>query len=262
MFNWAIFGLLMAISLPGLVISAPRLIKTLQSTIQANLRPGQKTPSQSILVGLSILQNLIIVAIAAAIGTALTPRVDLRAPFFEALVAGKSLWSALAPQALPTLVVGASGAFLFIAVYYGFVRPRLDTHTVRRMEALRFGLGVWSRLLYGGIVEEVISRWGLMSLLVWLGTSLSGAATPGLVWAAIVVTGILFGLGHLPSHLAAGCRKTPMFIGAVIGLNLWASLIFGWLFWQYGLLSAILAHILFHLIWLSFEYRYIQLRDH
>jgi hypothetical protein len=44
-------------------------------------------------------------------------------------------------------------------------------------------------------------------------------------------------------------------LSLVIGLNLWASLIFGWLFWQYGLLSAMLAHMLFHLVWYPFERR-------
>ena len=43
-------------------------------------------PSRPVLVGLSVLQNVVIVIIAAAIGTALAPRVGLDAPFFEALV--------------------------------------------------------------------------------------------------------------------------------------------------------------------------------
>jgi hypothetical protein len=260
MFDWAIFGLLVTICIPGLVISAPRLIEALQTTIEANLRPGQKLPSRFVLVGLSIAQNVIIVAIAAAIGTALAPRVGLGAPFFEALVAGEPLWPALVPQLIPTLLIGISGSLFFLAVYYWIVRPRLDAHTVRCAENLRRTLGVWGRLLYGGIVEEVIVRWGLMSLLVWVGASLFGGSTLGVVWTAIVMTGLLFGLGHLPSHFAVGCRKTPMFIGSVIGLNLWVSLLFGWLFWQYGLLAAILAHMLFHLVWLAVEFRSTQIR--
>jgi hypothetical protein len=35
-----------------------------------------------------------------------------------------------------------------------------------------------------------------------------------------------------------------------------ASLIFGWLFWQVGLLAAMVAHVLFHLVWLPFDRRY------
>jgi hypothetical protein len=35
--------------------------------------------------------------------------------------------------------------------------------------------------------------------------------------------------------------------------NLWATLICGWLLWQYGLLAAMIAHMLFHLVWLPFD---------
>ncbi len=68
-----------------------------------------------------------------------------------------------------------------------------------------------------------------------------------------VVSGILFGLGHAPGYLAAGCRKTPALFATMISLNLWGSLIFGWLFWRYGLLVAMVAHSLFHLVWLPFD---------
>lgn len=261
MFNWTLFGLLVAICIPGLVISVPRLMAALQTTIEANLRPGQKLPPRAVLVGISTLQNTIIVAIAAAVGTMLTPRIGLRAPFFEALAAGDPLWPVLMPQLLPALFIGICGTLLFLVVYYWIVRPRLDEQTIRSAEILRMKLGIWGRILYGGIVEEILTRWGLMSLLIWLGALLFGDATPSVIWTAIVLTGILFGLGHLPAHFAIGCRKTPIFIGSVIGLNLWVSLLFGWLFWQVGLLAAILAHMLFHLIWLPFDLRIVHDAD-
>jgi len=203
---------------------------------------------------------LILVAIAAAVGTALAYRVDLQAPFFEAWVSGEPLLSALQPQIIPTLIGGVGGAIIFIAAYYLIFRPRLDNQTVKSMESLRKGLGIWSRILYGGIYEEVLTRWGLMSLFVWLGSLLAGDPTAVVVWAAIVISGVLFGLGHLPSYLAAGCQKTPMFFALMISLNLWAALIFGWLFWQYGLVSAMLAHMLFHIIWLPFDMYFYRRR--
>ena len=49
-----------------------------------------------------------------------------------------------------------------------------------------------------------------------------------------------------------------MFFAAMLGLNLWASLIFGWLYWQYGLLAAMLGHMLFHLVWWPFDLRFYQ----
>ncbi len=78
------------------------------------------------------------------------------------------------------------------------------------------------------------------------------------MWAAIVISGLLFGLGHLPGYLVGGCKGTPLFIGAMLSLNLWASLIFGWPFWRFGLLAAMMAHALFHLVWLLFGMHFQQ----
>jgi hypothetical protein len=52
-----------------------------------------------------------------------------------------------------------------------------------------------------------------------------------------------------------------MFFTAMISLNLWASLVFGWLFWQYGLLAAMTAHVVFHLVWLPFDMRHYRPTD-
>jgi hypothetical protein len=254
MFNWALFLCLIAVCLPGVVVAIPKVLNGLEKTIVSNLKEGQKLPPKPVLILLTIVQNLVLVAIAAAVGVALAHRVGLQAPFFEALISGGELFSTVQPHIAPTLIVGVGGALIFIAAYYLVFRPRLDDHTLKVAEDLRVGLGAWSRILYGGIYEEVLTRWGLMTLLVWLGTLLAGSPTPAVIWIAIVVSGVLFGLGHLPSFLAAGCNKTPVFLTATISLNLWAAIIFGWLFWQHGLLSAILAHMIFHTVWLPFDW--------
>jgi hypothetical protein len=44
----------------------------------------------------------------------------------------------------------------------------------------------------------------------------------------------------------------------LIILNLWATLICGWLFWQYGLLAAMIAHMLYHLVWLPFDLHFYR----
>lgn len=250
------------VCIPGILITVGGALKTMEERIRENLPEGKEPPPRALLVLVSSIQSLILMAIAAAVGTLLAPRVGLGAPFFESLVAGEPLWPALEPMLVPALVVGIGGALLFVAAYYWVFRPRLDRETVEAMEGLRNGLGIWGRVLYGGIAEEVLTRWGLMTLLVWLGSLLvpnpsgAGSAAPAIVWTAIVISGILFGLGHAPSYLAAGCRKTPMFFAAMVCLNLWASLIFGWLYWQYGLLAAMIGHALFHLVWWPFDLRY------
>lgn len=258
MFSWSLFLCLVLLCIPGILVITPSTIKAIERVARAQMPDGQELPSRIVVVVASALQTLVLMAVAAAVGTALAPRVGLGAPFFEALVAGEPLWPALAPQLLPALAIGMAGGLIFVAAYYLYFRPRLDSQTVRAMEDLRNTLGIWGRLLYGGIAEEVFTRWGLMTLLVWLGTLLAGSSSPAVVWVAIVISGILFGLGHAPSYLAAGCQKSPTFFAAMISLNLWASLIFGWLYWQYGLLAAMMAHALFHLVWWPFDRRYYR----
>lgn len=258
MFNWSLFICLTLVCIPGILAITPSTIETVERVAREQMPADQEMPSRAVVVLASALQSLVLMTIAAAVGTVLAPRVGLGAPFFEALVAGDPLWPPLAPQLLPALAIGIVGGLIFVAAYYVYFRPRLDAQTVQAMEGLRNALGIWGRLLYGGIAEEVLTRWGLMTLLVRLGTLLAGSPSPAVMWVAIVISGILFGLGHAPGYLAAGCQRSPMFFAAMISLNLWASLIFGWLYWRYGLLAAMMAHALFHLVWWPFDLRHFR----
>lgn len=253
MFSWPLFLCLVLVSVPGLVVTIPALVRRLEKMATDKLPPGKTLPPRAVIVAAALVQSLLLVAAASAVGTALAPRVGLAAPFFEALAFGQPVWEALATQLLPALVLGVGGALVIVAAYYLFFRPRLDGQTVRSMEGLRMDLGLGARLLYGGIVEEVMFRWGVMTLLAWVAAELFGGPTPAVMWTVIVLSGVLFGLGHLPSYRTAGCQVTPLFLGLMIVLNLWATLICGWLFWQYGLLAAMIAHMLYHLVWMPFD---------
>jgi hypothetical protein len=258
------FLVLVAVCIPGVLAAVPGTIKVIGKLAQDRLLPGKEMPPLPVLTVASVLQSLVVVAVPAAVGTAVAHQVGLQAPVFQALVAGEPVWPAVRPHILPTLVVGIAGALIFCAAYYGLFRPWLDEETRTHWDELRNGLGIRARLLYGGIVEEILTRWGLMSMFVWLGSLAFGQPGPAVVWGAILISGVLFGLGHAPSYLAAGCHKTVSFFSAMIALNLWASLIFGWLFWQYGLLAAMLAHMLFHLVWWPFDaylYRTLPKQD-
>jgi hypothetical protein len=253
MVNWLLFICLFAVSIPGIAVTVPNAIKSMEGRIKEAAPPGKKIPSMKLIVTLGILQSCVLVLIADAAGTVVTPSIGFTAPFFEALVAGENIWSSLQPQLLPSFVLGIGGGLILVGAYYIIFRPRLDEQTVITMEKLRMDLGLSGRILYGGIVEEVLTRWGLQSVFVWLLKAITGTVNPVTVWVSIVIAGILFGLGHLPSYLGAGCKKTPLFITFEIVLNLWASLIFGWLFWNYGLVSAMIAHMLFHMVWYPFD---------
>ena len=96
-----------------------------------------------------------------------------------------------------------------------------------------------------GIVEELIYRFFLVSLLVWLGRLFSrnpgGSPTNKVYWGAILLTGLVFGWAHVDAQL--GSPNPPL--GPLSGIMILASLLgiaFGWLFWKLGIEWAILAH--------------------
>ena len=257
MFNWPLFTILVLVCIPGLVVTITSNMNLIEAAARSQAKGGRKPPPRQVLAFASFAQSLVLVMIAAAAGVALAPSVGLSAPFFEALVTpGVSAWAALQPQLLPALVVGVAGGLVFVAAYYLLFRPRFDEPTLVAIEGLRMNMGMQTRILYGGIVEEVLTRWGLMTLFVWLGSLVFGQSSDLVMWLAIVISGILFGLGHVPGMVAAGARKSPVFYTAEISLNLWAAILFGWLFWHYGLAAAMIAHTLFHVVWFPFDRRY------
>lgn len=101
---------------------------------------------------------------------------------------------------------------------------------------------------YGGVAEEIIARWGLLSLIGVLGSRVLQTRLrnpqPVIMWLAIAISSLLFGLGHLPLASALGVSTASLARVAV--LNTGAGVLFGWLYWKEGLESAMSAHAAGH----------------
>jgi hypothetical protein len=98
-----------------------------------------------------------------------------------------------------------------------------------------------------GITEETLFRLFGLSLLAWLGGMLfhdsDGRPNRIVFWAANILFALAFGAAHLPTEAAIGLPLNPLVITSTLVLNGIGGLIFGWLFWTFGLESAVLAHI-------------------
>jgi hypothetical protein len=106
-----------------------------------------------------------------------------------------------------------------------------------------------TRVLYGGIVEEVPTRWGFVSLFAWLVWRARGCPSPvGRVTyvGAIVAAALLFAIGHLPVLFAMAASPPLWLVATVVAGNAVPGVAFGWLFWRRGLESAMLAHATAH----------------
>jgi hypothetical protein len=96
---------------------------------------------------------------------------------------------------------------------------------------------------YGGITEELMMRFFVMSLLALL---LRKLAAPGM-WASIVLSAILFGVGHVPAATNAmgvsSWSQIPLpILAQIIAFNSIVGLITGWLYWKKGLEAAVVSH--------------------
>jgi membrane protease YdiL (CAAX protease family) len=193
----------------------------------------------------SLAQSAIVLALAVWAGVRLTPWVGLRAPAFEAVVTGRPIGPALRPQFLPGLIAGLLGGILLFTVFRYAPAAVAELHE-------RFAIPIIARVLYGGITEELLLRWGLMTALVWLAWRFlqqrRGPVGAGFVWLAIAVSAIVFGAGHLPAASVLLGAMNVTVVAFVIGVNTAFGLLFGYLFWRHGLESAIIAHALAHVL--------------
>ena len=91
--------------------------------------------------------------------------------------------------------------------------------------------------------EEAMFRFGAMTLFAWIAVRLlrkQGSPAPCL-WLANVFAAVLFGAAHLPLA-STFSALTPEVVLVVVALNALLGLYCGWLFWRYGIVSAMLAH--------------------
>lgn len=195
---------------------------------------------------IGLVQSGLLLALAVTLGTQLAPRVQLAAPVFEALAARSGAWRALRPQLVPGILGALLGGLVLLAF-----RQRAPSAVSNAVEN-GFDPSLLVRVLYGGITEELLLRWGVMTLLLWLfapGARRRGER-PGRVAAAAAIAGsaLLFGLGHLPTIVAYGGALTSDVVLWTLTGNALFGVMTGVLFRRRGLEAAMLAHGLAHVI--------------
>lgn len=184
----------------------------------------------------------ILVLVGAVVGAALAHRVGLCSVL--AGTAPAAGWSGATAQA-----AGLGFALgLVLAAADTAVAPLLGTAWRDLVAAAPAGAdATLMGVLYGGVAEEVMLRWGAMSLVAWgLETLLRSQAPAVSMRWAVLLSAILFAAGHLPA-VAAQLDLTPAIVARTLVLNGAAGLLYGWLFWRRHLEAAMVAHACTHL---------------
>lgn len=235
-------GLTTRLMLLGLCGVASLLLLPIERLTPTPFSPG-------VLRLLAVVQPAVLVLVAAALGAWLAPRVGLDAPLVRAWAERRS--SAPILRALAPSAVAGGLAVAAILLAYSALWNAQVAGTATRAPLAEFEVPLITKLLYGGIAEELLMRWGLMTAIVWVSWRASGRQQPvpgWCFWIGAAVAALLFAAGHVPLLLLLVPAAPLWLLAAVIAGNAVPGLLFGWLFWRKGLEAAMLAHALAHLI--------------
>jgi membrane protease YdiL (CAAX protease family) len=204
-----------------------------------------------LLTVLSLVQPAILLAAAVALGCTLAHKLQLKSLLASAPTLALA-WQQLRPYLPQALLLGAgAGAVVMLADLLVF-RLLLPSPWFEKAAAAQPGAlsGLVVGVLYGGITEELLLRWGLMTLIAWAlwKTFRRRHVLPGnaVMLAAITLAALLFAAGHLP----AAAQIQPLdavIVTRVLLLNFIGGVVFGWLYWRWSLEAAMVAHAGAHL---------------
>lgn len=200
---------------------------------------------------LSLIQPAVLLAAAVLIGVTLAPKVGLSAPLAESLATGARSFAPLKPQIVPGLLGSLAGA-LSVVLSSVIVTPFLTSQTLDRIHNFLGLMPLPTRLLFGGITEELLLRWGFMTLLVWIAWRVlqkgAGKPTSTHFILAILISSVVFAVGHLPTAVVVVGEASIALVLFVIVANSLFGMVAGYLYWKYGLESAMIAHIFGHVV--------------
>ena len=152
---------------------------------------------------------------------------------------------------LPAILIGVIGAGVIILLDSYVFGPPLEAEMQLLGVSLPESINppAWQGFLasfYGGINEEVLLRLFALTLIGAIGAAvfkkMDQKLPAGIFWVANILAAVLFGLGHLPTTSAIGLPMDFLVVTRSIVLNGLLGIGFGWLYWKYGLESAMLSH--------------------
>lgn len=235
------FAVIALLGLVGVVALLPGVLASLRELGQSSAVTSEL--SVPFLALLSLLNPAFLVIAASAVGALVAPRLRLRSRLAE--------WAATR-----TSISGSLGRELGVGALTGAVAG-LVLLGLNALSGSPFGSGagalnagsdgtvvpLLADVLYGSLGEEIIARWGLLTLLAWAFTGFRSGERPGSgrLWLATVLAAVLFALFQLPASLGAAPLTTQLIVSAV-ALNGLVGVLYGWLYWKFSLEAAMASH--------------------
>ena len=231
--NWKLFVILLIASFITSLMVLPYTLA---------LSPALAKVFTPLVLIAQLIQSLVIFSIAIFMGLYLYKRVGFNLPILEGWLEGKEVGNYL--KSILGISIGLGVLSGIIIVLLSFLFTPVSTI----FENASISVPIWKAFLacfYGGIGEEILLRLFLMTLIVWIIFKIKktsdGKPTVISIWLAIIISAVIFGLGHLPITSTI-TSITPLIIVRAVLLNGIGGIIFGWLYWKKGLESAMIGH--------------------
>lgn len=210
-------------------------ISTWVSLLKA-VYPGRRILSPRVVLIMITLQLWVMLGIATFFGLQVAGDVGLHIWLLEHWREGVPIPFSMSSFWVVSILSGVGVSFLIQIVDHQIFQPKIRRRGNQEESPL------YARLLasfYGGVCEEVLMRLGLMTVIVFLAQFIGLKEASH--WAGIGISTIFFAAGHLPVNFME-YGKSPPVIARTLLLNSMVGLLFGWLYWQYGLESAMISH--------------------
>jgi hypothetical protein len=209
-----------------------------------------KIPQPTLLI-ISVLQNAVLFAVVTGIGLIVQHNIGLSNPFLERIITGQGMSQTIIHHLMIAFLlgIGAGSILLVMDILFLPYLPKKLLDTALKTTTLENVMASF----YGGINEELLTRLFGISVVAWLLSRMwhtdSGLPTAGVYWIANIVLALLFALGHVPTLKAMVGTISPMLLARTLLLNMAVGIICGWVFWNYGIVAAMIVHFIADIVY-------------
>jgi len=219
----------------GCIIGSLSVLPFMQNTsiLMGGIFPHELTLS---LIFLMALEGMICFGILIFFGRKFAQKIGIKFLFLDK---NTTVMNSLIK---PGLLVGMLCTFLQVTVDKLLPTAQFSLHYLTINTPPLYGL-IGS--IYGAFNEEVFMQLFFLSAIAVLLTKMFKQVHKNtIMWNAIIITSLVFGLCHLPNFVHAITPDTPLIVLRVLLLNSISGVLFGYVFWRKGFEVAMLAHLI------------------
>lgn len=235
--KWIGFGLYTLLILVSLVAYFPTLLAVVKTQIE---QTGYSRFSALQFSLLSLVQPFILALFALLIGQFFFSKVGLRSLLYERTSESLELFKARLSDVI-FIGIGLGAGLGIVDVLISPLIPELMDQVGQDVMLRDLLAGIF----YGGIIEEVMLRFGFMSAMIYFMSRTSQQLKAWHYWVSIILVAIIFALGHLPATLQLFEMTIFVWLRLLL-MNGIVGIVAGYIYWQNTLESAIVCHMMVH----------------